>query len=602
MLKAKLHRARVTHSELEYEGSCAIDGEWLDLAGIRGTARLLGGKATAALDYSKLLELPSYEALLQDKKLIVPITKIVEREQSPFNGRVLAIQGGFDAGLGSFNRATQAMRQPGSTIKPVVALAGLKHGVLNPLDATFCSGGFSLPNSTHRFRDWRPKGHGRVDLVSAIAQSCDVYFYELATRLGVQRLSDFLGGFGLGARTGIDIAGEKTGLVPSPDWKRGAFKSRRAQVWFPGETVILGIGQGYMTTTPLQLAHMAGIIGLRGTSAQPRLVRSLRDPVTRKVAPALAAGCTVVLKPAPDTPWTGLALGRLVAEHTDIPAGVFNVVTAADKTIGEILTTSPDVDMISFTGSTAVGRRIMEAGAATIKRVFLELGGKSAQIVLDDVEDIGMASIAAAFGVCTHGGQGCATSTRLLLPRTRYEEGVDAVAALMGTLSYGDPEEPGNMTGPIVNAAQLARIDAMVQQGIADGARVVLGGGIATQFEKGFYFQPTLLADVDNSMAIARDEIFGPVLCVIPYEDDEDAIRIANDSIFGLSGGVTGADRERALKVARRIRTGTMSLNGGLWYGADVPFGGYKQSGIGREMGVAGFEEYLEHKAIAEAV
>jgi len=184
-----------------------------------------------------------------------------------------------------FNRAVRGVYPPGSTIKPVVALAGLKHGVLNPLDATFCSGGFSLPNSTHRFRDWRPKGHGRVDLVSAIAQSCDVYFYELATRLGVQRLSDFLGSFGLGARTGIDIAGEKTGLVPSPDWKRGAFKSRRAQVWFPGETVILGIGQGYMTSTPLQLAHMAGIIGLRGASAQPRLVRSLRDPVTRKVAP-----------------------------------------------------------------------------------------------------------------------------------------------------------------------------------------------------------------------------------------------------------------------------------------------------------------------------
>jgi penicillin-binding protein 2 len=150
-----------------------------------------------------------------------------------------------------------------------------------------------LPNSTHRFRDWRPKGHGRVDLVSAIAQSCDVYFYELATRLGVQRLSDFLGSFGLGARTGIDIAGEKTGLVPSPEWKRGAFKSRRAQVWFPGETVILGIGQGYMTTTPLQLAHMAGIISLRGTSVQPRLVRSLRDPTTRKmapVAPKMSAG------------------------------------------------------------------------------------------------------------------------------------------------------------------------------------------------------------------------------------------------------------------------------------------------------------------------
>jgi aldehyde dehydrogenase (NAD+) len=319
-----------------------------------------------------------------------------------------------------------------------------------------------------------------------------------------------------------------------------------------------------------------------------------------KLAPALAAGCTVVLKPAPDTPWTGLALGRLVAEHTDIPPGVLNVVTAKDKTIGQVITTSPDVDMVSFTGSTAVGRRIMEAGAATVKRVFLELGGKSAHIVLDDVDDIASASGAAVFGVCTHGGQGCATSTRLLLPRSRYDEGVEACASLIAAMPYGDPQDPANMTGPIVNAAQLTRIDGLVRAAVEEGARVAVGGGIAPQFDKGFWFQPTLLADVENSMTIAREEIFGPVLVVIPYEDDDDAVRIANDSIFGLSGGVTGADRERALRIARRIRTGTMSLNGGLWYGADVPFGGYKQSGIGREMGVAGFEEYLEQKAIAE--
>jgi aldehyde dehydrogenase (NAD+) len=321
-----------------------------------------------------------------------------------------------------------------------------------------------------------------------------------------------------------------------------------------------------------------------------------------KTAPALAAGCTVVLKPAPDTPWTGLALGRLAVEHTDLPPGVLNVVTAADKSIGEVITTSSDVDMVSFTGSTAVGRRIMQAGAPTIKRVFLELGGKSAHIVLDDVEDIASASAGAAFGICTHGGQGCATSTRLLLPRSRYDEGVEAVAGLVASLPYGDPEEPGNLTGAIVNKAQLERMDGLVRKGIEDGAKVVVGGGIATQFKKGFYFQPTVLAEVDNSMAVAQEEIFGPVLVIIPYEDDDDAVRIANDSIYGLSGGVSGSDRTRALKVARRIRTGTMSINGGLWYGADVPFGGYKQSGVGREMGVAGFEEYLEQKAMAEAV
>ncbi len=240
-----------------------------------------------------------------------------------------------------------------------------------------------------------------------------------------------------------------------------------------------------------------------------------------KVAPALAAGCTVVLKPAPDTPWTGLALGRLVAEHTDVPRGVFNVVTSSDKAIGEVLTASLEVDAVSFTGSTAVGRRIMEAGAATVKRIFLELGGKSAQIVLDDVEDIGAASIAAVFGVSTHGGQGCATSTRLLLPRSRYDEGVEAAAAMLSTVAYGDPEDTANLTAAIVNRTQLERIDRLVSTAIEQGARAVVGGSIAAQFDKGFYFQPTLLADVTNDMEIAQEEIFGPVLVVIPYDDDD---------------------------------------------------------------------------------
>ncbi|MCU1377837.1 MAG: aldehyde dehydrogenase, Rv0768 family [Acidimicrobiales bacterium] len=319
-----------------------------------------------------------------------------------------------------------------------------------------------------------------------------------------------------------------------------------------------------------------------------------------KLAPALAAGCTVVLKGAPDTPWSALALGRLAAEHTDLPAGVLNIVTSSVKEIGELITTDPRVDMVSFTGSTAVGRRIMEAGAATIKRVFLELGGKSVHIMLDDMEDAGAGVGGACFQVCVHGGQGCATTSRLLIPRARYEEGVEAAAALLGALPYGDPRDPGVMMGPIVNAAQRDRIEGMVQQAVADGARVVVGGKRPEGFDRGFWFEPTLLANVDNTMTIARDEVFGPVLVAIPYDSDDDAVRIANDSIFGLSGAVVGADRDRALAVARRIRTGTMSINGGLWYGADVPFGGYKQSGIGREMGVAGFEEYLEQKAYAE--
>jgi aldehyde dehydrogenase (NAD+) len=319
-----------------------------------------------------------------------------------------------------------------------------------------------------------------------------------------------------------------------------------------------------------------------------------------KCVPALAAGCTVVLKPAPETPWTGLALGRFVHDHTDFPPGVFNVVTSGEKAIGEVLTTSPDVDMVSFTGSTATGRRIQGAAAGTVKRVFLELGGKSAHIVLDDVADVADAVAMPCFMVCTHGGQGCATSSRLLLPRELYDAGVEAAAALIGALPYGDPRDPGNMTGPIVNRAQLDRMAGMVDRAVAAGARIVVGGGIDTSFEKGFDSRPTLLADVTNDMEIARDEIFGPVLVAIAYDDVDDAVRIANDSIYGLSGAVVGGDIERAKAVGRRIRTGTMSINGGSWYGVDVPFGGYKQSGVGRESGMSGFEEYLEEKAFAE--
>ena len=307
-----------------------------------------------------------------------------------------------------------------------------------------------------------------------------------------------------------------------------------------------------------------------------------------------------MLKGAPDTPWSALALGRLAAEQTELPAGVLNIVTSGVKDIGEVLTTDPRVDMVSFTGSTAVGRRIMEAGAATVKRVFLELGGKSVHVVLDDMDDLSSGVAGACFQVCAHGGQGCATTSRLLLPRRRYQEGVEAAAALLGVLPWGDPTDPTVMTGPIINRAQLDRIDGLVRKGIEEGGRLVLGGKVSDRFDRGFWFEPTLFADIDNGMTIAREEIFGPVLVAIGYDSDDDAVRIANDSIYGLSGAVVGADRNRALAVGRRIRTGTMSINGGSWYGADVPFGGYKQSGVGREMGIAGFEEYLEHKAFAE--
>ena len=316
-----------------------------------------------------------------------------------------------------------------------------------------------------------------------------------------------------------------------------------------------------------------------------------------KLGQALATGNTVVLKPAPDTPFNATRIGRLLADRTDMPAGVLNVVTSSDHLVGEELTLSPKVDLISFTGSTAVGKRIMEKGAATVKRVFLELGGKSATIVLDDADL--SAAVLMGLSVCFHAGQGCAIQTRMLLPRSRYEEGVELLKGAFANVPYGDPQRPDVLMGPLVSAKQRDRVQGYIDKGIKEGATLVMGGGRPAHLPKGWYVEPTLFTDVDNSMTIAQEEIFGPVLAVIPFEDDADAVRIANDSVYGLAGGVYSASLERALAVARRIRTGSMSVNGGAPYGADLPFGGYKHSGVGRQNGTPGFDQYLEIKSLA---
>ena len=316
-----------------------------------------------------------------------------------------------------------------------------------------------------------------------------------------------------------------------------------------------------------------------------------------KLGPALAAGNSVVLKPAPDTPWCATGIGRIIAEKTDIPPGVVNIVASSDHLLGEMLATDPRVDLVTFTGSTATGRRVMECASRTVKNIFLELGGKSANIVLDD------ANLEAVIGgvgaTCTHAGQGCAIPTRLLLPRSRYDEGLELARASFEGVSYGDPRSPGNLQGPVISRRQQERVLGYIEKGLQEGARLLTGGGAPGQFSKGFWVEPTVFADVDPDATIAQDEIFGPVLAVIPYEDDDDAVRIANHSIYGLSGSVSSGSDERALSVARRIRTGTLSINGAQWFSVDTPFGGYRQSGVGRESGVLGFEEYLETKVMA---
>ena len=316
-----------------------------------------------------------------------------------------------------------------------------------------------------------------------------------------------------------------------------------------------------------------------------------------KLGPALASGCTAVLKPSPDTPWSATHLGKLVAERTDIPAGVVNVVASLDHSLGEILSSDSRIDAVSFTGSTATGRRVMECASATVKKVFLELGGKSANVVLDDAPFPGVLPMTAF--TCVHGGQGCALTTRLLLPRSCYSEGLEIVKKAFERWKYGDPTHPAHMQGPLISRRQQERVLAHIDKARQEGARLMVGGGVPKHLERGFYVEPTLFADVDPDSSLAQQEVFGPVLAVIPFDGDDDAVRIANHSIYGLSGAVHSASVERALAVARRVRTGTMSVNGAQWFHVDNPFGGYKQSGVGRENGRLGFEEYLETKLIA---
>ena len=319
-----------------------------------------------------------------------------------------------------------------------------------------------------------------------------------------------------------------------------------------------------------------------------------------KLAPALAAGNTVVLKAAPDTPWSALALGNLIANETDIPPGVVNILSSAENSVGEVLTTHPDVDMVTFTGSTATGRKIMASASATVKKTFLELGGKSAYVVLDDA-DVEAAATMNAFMICTHAGQGCAIATRLVVPETMAEAAAEVVSATLAAIPYGDPTDSSVMMGPLINARQRDKVHKLVSDARDQGAKLVTGGKRPDHLPVGYYYEPTLLAGVGENDLVAQEEVFGPVLAIIPYQGgDDEAVRIANNSIYGLSGAVSSADPERARSVARQIRSGTISVNGGLYYAPDAPFGGYKQSGIGREMGVAGFEEFLEIKTLAE--
>lgn len=319
-----------------------------------------------------------------------------------------------------------------------------------------------------------------------------------------------------------------------------------------------------------------------------------------KVAPALAAGCTVVLKPSEVTPLNAYLLAE-VLDEVGVPAGVFNLVIGTGPEVGAAISAHPDIDMISFTGSGRAGKEISKAAADNIKRVHLELGGKSANIVLDDADPAAIAT-GAVFGAFINSGQTCSALTRLLVPRSRKQEFVDAVVAEASNVRLVDPKVEDfdffHTFGPLVSKAQQERVRDYIRKGIDEGATLVLGGPEQPEeFERGFYVKPTIFVDVTPEMTIAQEEIFGPVLSILDYEDEDDAVRIANDTIYGLAGAVQSADQERAMAVARRMRTGQVDVNGGA-FNPVAPFGGYKQSGNGRERGRYAIDEYMELKSV----
>ena len=318
--------------------------------------------------------------------------------------------------------------------------------------------------------------------------------------------------------------------------------------------------------------------------------------IANKVAAALAAGCTVVLKPSEVAPINAFILADIIHE-VGLPKGVFNLVTGVGPVVGEAIVAHPKTDMVSFTGSTRAGKRVMEIAAQMVKRVSLELGGKSANVILEDA-DIAKAVADGIGKAYLNSGQTCSALTRMVVPRSKLKEVEDVAVATAAAFTPADPITGASFCGPLISAVQQQRVRDYINKAIDEGARLICGGtDVPEELSKGFYVMPTIFSDVKNSMTIAQEEIFGPVLSIIPYDTEEEAIAIANDSLYGLAGGVWAATDEKAFEVARKIRTGQVEINGGA-FNIVAPFGGYKQSGIGRELGKYGFEEFLEVKAV----
>lgn len=395
---------------------------------------------------------------------------------------------------------------------------------------------------------------------------------------------------GLQARAG-ELVETISKEVGSPTWF-----SQLAQVGLPGIDVasVADIIENYQfeetVGSSLVVKEPVGVVGCITPWNYPL------HQITAKIAPALAVGCTVVLKPSEVAPLNAFILAEII-DSAGVPAGVFNLVTGYGSDVGEAIASHPLVDMVSFTGSTRAGRRVSSLASETVKRVALELGGKSPNVILDDADF--EKAVPDAIAQCfINSGQTCSALTRLIVPRSRLAETEELARRTAESYALGDPFAEGTRLGPVISATQRERVTGYIRKGVEEGAKLVTGGPDQPEgFDRGYYVQPTVFSEVRSDMTIAREEIFGPVLVILPYEDEEDAVRIANDTDYGLAGGVWAGDQEKAKQVARRIRTGQVAINGG-GFNPVAPFGGYKQSGNGRELGKFGIEEFLEIKAM----
>ncbi|MEM9038161.1 MAG: aldehyde dehydrogenase family protein [Actinomycetota bacterium] len=433
-------------------------------------------------------------------------------------------------------------------------------------------------------------GTADVDAAVAAAQAAFESFSQTTVEERVQLLNKITEL--LGARS-EDLAAIVSAEMGAPNRLAKAAQAPSGFAHFATTAALLGSFEfEEQVGTSLVVKEPVGVVGMITPWNWPV------NQIACKVAPALAAGCTMVLKPSEVAPLNAILLAEIFDE-AGVPPGVFNLVNGDGPTVGAYLSSHPGVDMMSFTGSTRAGVEVAKNAAPTVKRVAQELGGKSANIILDDAnleEAVGRD----AFGMCTNSGQSCNAATRMLVPSSKMDEAAAIAKAAMESVVVGDPDGDGTVIGPVVSEAQWNKIQGLIQAGIDEGATLVTGGtGRPDGLDSGYYVKPTLFADVTNDMRIAQEEIFGPVLVMIGYEDDEDAVRIANDTVYGLAGYISGS-QDRAVGIARRIRTGNMHVNGA---GPDfnAPFGGYKQSGNGREWGRHGLEEFLETKAILGA-